>query len=137
MADAMLGITRTRAKGAFVTSATTTIPCYPGLAYETALANMGGDTGLLHRLAQLFLEQHAADITLINSALAKQDWDLALHLTHALRGTAVNLGATTLYDSAQTLESTLCQRETAPACVPEAMAQAMTELVTTLRSLTT
>lgn len=96
---------------------------------------MGGNKSLLAKLALLFVEQHAADITLINAALAAENWDLALHLTHALRGTAANLGATTLHDAAHTLETVLCVREFTPNIAPPALDTAMAELLPSLQRL--
>ncbi len=108
---------------------------YPGLAYHEILANLGGNESLLTKLAALFIEQHAADISLINAALQQQDWDLALHLTHALRGTAANLGAVALHDAAHCLETALCNRGSSPLAVPSEMELAMAELIPSLQRL--
>jgi len=96
---------------------------------------MGGNKPLLGKLAQLFIEQHAGDIFLISAALARQNWDEALHLTHALRGTAGNLGAVSLHDAAQGLESALCCRGTLAITLPPEMDLAMAELLPSLQRL--
>ncbi len=114
-----------------------TTEIYPGLSFLEALENMGGNEALLVKLVRLFLAQHAADITLIDRALQNQDWELALHLTHALRGTAATLGAMTVHDAALELEIILGTREAAPPAAPRNLRAAMAELVPSLERLAT
>ncbi len=108
---------------------------YPGLAIVEVLENMGGNRALLRKLAQLFLEQHADDLTLIAAALRAQDKMKAQSLTHALRGTAGNLGALRLSETARDLEITLGSKDALPVTVPAAMQAAMAELVPSLERL--
>ncbi len=108
---------------------------YPGLAYATVLANVGGNCELLVKLAELFLEQHAADTTLIEAALAKGDEDLARQLAHALRGTAGNLGAMKLHDATRSLEMSLISGDMTATKVPAEMKTAMAELIPSLQRL--
>lgn len=108
---------------------------YPGLDYEEVLENMSGNTALLTQLARLFLEQHAVDLVLIEAALREQNWDLALHLTHTLRGTAGNIGGLAVCDAAQRLENILGAGRDEPVTVPADLQEAMSELVTSLQLL--
>ncbi|MDX2475414.1 MAG: Hpt domain-containing protein [Candidatus Krumholzibacteria bacterium] len=123
------------AKGQLMTPVATPPHPYPGLDYEEVLENMSGDTALLTQLARLFLEQHAVDLIIIEAALREQNWDLALHLTHALRGTAGNIGGLAVYDAAQRLENVLGARLDEPVTVPADLKAAMSELVTSLQLL--
>ena len=123
------------AEGPLMTPVATPPHPYPGLDYEEVLENMSGKTAILAQLARLFLEQHAVDLVLIEAALREQNWDLALHLTHALRGTAGNIGGLAVHDAAQRLENVLGARLDEPVTVPADLQEAMTELVTSLQLL--
>lgn len=107
----------------------------PGLAWQKSLANMGGNENLLRRLARLFIEQHGADVVLIDAALAERDFALALHLVHALRGTAANLGGERVHAAARAFEELLKSRTCLPARVPDELRAAMAELVPALEDL--
>ncbi len=108
---------------------------YPGLAYDQLLANMGGSTELLNRLALLFLEQHGSDHARIVQALELHDWTQAKFLTHTLRGTAANIGGMAVHDAAYQLEILL---EDGDGFCPAALTNlqdAMSEFVASLQRL--
>ena len=105
--------------------------CYPGLAFHETLGNMGHNRSLFVKLANLFVEQHSLDLELIAQALNGGDRELALQLTHTLRGTAGNLGAITLYHCAGDLEVEINGAKTLPK-VGHEFKQAMTELQSSL-----
>lgn len=107
---------------------------YPGLAYQETLANMGQNRGLFAKLADLFIEQHCEDLVLIEQALRGGDREAALDLIHALRGTAGNLGAITLYHCAGDLEADINRKKLSPTVGPK-IKQAMTELQSSLTQL--
>ena len=115
-----------------MTSTTAPLPDVAGLDLAATLANMGGNAALLRRLARLFIEQHGADVSRIDAALGDRDFGLALHLVHALRGTAGNLGAPRVHAAARAFENELKAREREPSGAPAELAAAMAELVPAL-----
>jgi len=113
---------------------TTSSAAYPGLTYAETLANMGNNTGLFLKLAELFIEQHSHDVDHIEQALSRGDRERARQLTHALRGTAGNLGAINLYHRVGDFEPSIEQKPDGTK-VPNDVKQAMTELLSSLATL--
>ncbi len=108
---------------------------YPGFAYHQALDNMGGNTQLMVRLAELFLRQHASDHLRIAAALQQQDRSEALYLAHALRGTAANIGGMAVHDAAYQLEILLDDGDDIFQASTTDLQEALDEFVSSLRRL--
>jgi len=88
----------------------------PGIDIQAGLALMGGDPLLYRRLLRLFRDGFADFPSRVDAALSRGDRGAACQLAHTLKGTAANLGATTVQHIATALEQ---------ACLAEASALAL------------
>ncbi|MEO5375845.1 MAG: ATP-binding protein [Alphaproteobacteria bacterium] len=76
----------------------------PGVDYGKALRRLNGRRDLLARVLLSFADSEADTLSRLDAALQRRDTDQAIALLHALRGTAGNLGATSLAETALQLE---------------------------------
>lgn len=76
----------------------------PRLATAEAIANMGDDGELYAQIASMFLDDAAAQITVLDQALATGDHAVAKRAAHTLKGTAGTVGAKRLQHRALILE---------------------------------
>ncbi|MDR2696318.1 MAG: response regulator [Deltaproteobacteria bacterium] len=83
----------------------------PGLSVQNALKNLGGNTGLYKRLLIRFVEGYDGLPRQVSDALAAGDQQLAVRLSHTLKGVAANLGAFDLASAAGDLEKALAAHE--------------------------
>ncbi len=79
-------------------------PAGPDIDWSAALANAGGDKGLLRELTQIFLDESPLWLQAIGTAISLQD-AAELRLTaHKLKGALETLGASTVAATAKELE---------------------------------
>jgi HPt (histidine-containing phosphotransfer) domain-containing protein len=69
------------------------------------LRNIGGDTGLLEELVELFIQRHQTMLEAIRAALANTDQLAVEQAAHTLKGTAGNLCASEVVLYAGQLEA--------------------------------
>ena len=81
-----------------------------GIDIETGLRRTGGNLRLYINLLNHFITDHGGDNEIIADALAQKHITLAHRTAHTLKGVAGGIGALTLYDSAQQLETALKDR---------------------------
>ena len=71
---------------------------------EAALGRMGGDTGLLTEVIQLFIEDCPARVAAIKAAVDAKNGAAIAAETHALKGAAGNLSVVSLFATCEILE---------------------------------
>ena len=86
----------------------------PGINVDLGLARIGGNWSTYQFLLKLFHANHQHSAPEIQVALNQQDWSQAFYLVHTLKGSAGNVGAETLYQSAASLEQDLQNHSQAP-----------------------
>ena len=79
----------------------------PALDLATALRRIGGNAGLLERLATRFVQTEADAVDRISAALALGDRETAVRAAHTLKGLAASLCADRLSSCAASLETAL------------------------------
>ena len=85
----------------------------PGIDVPAALARMVGNRQLFIKLLTAFTRNYLRVDQQIREAINQGDLDLALRITHTLKGVAGNLSATDIFKLAQDLESALRQDQKA------------------------
>ncbi len=83
----------------------------PGIDVESGLKRVNGNRTLLVRIIREFKRDHADAAGRIKNALEKKDMELALRLSHTIKGVAANCSAMDLATSAQNLESGIKKRQ--------------------------
>lgn len=83
------------------------------LDIESGLKSANGDRALYMELLGTFVQEHGPAIDQIRAALDQGDRELAMRLTHTIKGAAAVIGAFTLSRGAAELEQRLEQEETA------------------------
>lgn len=89
------------------------VPVITGIDTELGLRRLGGNLALYLDLLGRFVKDEAVHLVDYRDALEAQDWALAERLVHTTKGVAGNLGADTLRDNAQQLESAIAEKRTA------------------------
>ncbi len=112
-------------------------PQIPGINLPEVMKRLGNKKELFTKLMKMFVNQHSEDITLIDKALASGDRQQAIHLAHALKGTAGNLSANNVQHSAAELENLLRSDAPLPQVSPQNLQTAMAEVVQTMEKLLT
>jgi len=79
----------------------------PGLNIERGLASLRGNSGKYRELLGRFVDDHAEDMTRLQTGLAQGEQAVAQRLAHTLRGTGATLGADQLAAAALRLENAL------------------------------
>jgi CheY-like chemotaxis protein/HPt (histidine-containing phosphotransfer) domain-containing protein len=79
----------------------------PGIDVESALKRLNGNRSLLENLLKEFSRDYQDSVEEIKEALDRRDISAAQRLVHTMKGAAGNLGATDLYEAADTLESAM------------------------------
>jgi len=87
-------------------------PQLEGIDIKTGLNRTGGNEELYIKLLTHFVNDHGNDTQLIEDAVSRNDITLAHRIAHTLKGVAGGLGALTLYDSAQQVETVLKEGQT-------------------------
>jgi polar amino acid transport system substrate-binding protein len=82
-----------------------------GFEVDNGLKRVLGNQGLYIRLLSEFAAAHSDNANGIRSALNAGDRELVRHLVHTLKGTAGNLAATALYNTAKDAEEVLMNPE--------------------------
>lgn len=85
----------------------TELATLPGLDAAAGLRRLGGDAGYYRRLLRQFAESHASDVDLLRTAMAQGKQQEAQRLAHTLKGTAGNLGAVAIQQTAAGMEVAL------------------------------
>lgn len=67
--------------------------------------NLGIEEDEFSELVGLFLETSASDLSKLQSATAGRDGQKAADAAHSIKGAAVNLGLTEIYDMAKQMET--------------------------------
>jgi two-component system sensor histidine kinase/response regulator len=75
----------------------------------SALARLGGNKALYHRIILLFQAEHEQDVPAMRAALKNNDLVLARRLAHTLKGLAGSVGADELRAEAKDLEMALAE----------------------------
>jgi CheY-like chemotaxis protein len=83
----------------------------PGIDVESGLKRVNGNRKLLIRIIREFKRDHADATGQIKNALIKKDMELALRLSHTIKGVAANCSAMDLATSAQNLESGIKKKQ--------------------------
>jgi CheY-like chemotaxis protein len=88
------------------------------------LARCLGKTHLYRRLLRGFRDANADFSKVVNAAVARAAWDLAVGRTHDLKGLAGTIGAHGLHEAAQNLQAALGTRDAKAASAPLARVNA-------------
>jgi CheY-like chemotaxis protein/HPt (histidine-containing phosphotransfer) domain-containing protein len=83
------------------------------LNMKSAIERLGSNQQLYERLLVLFGETHRNGVAGIRVALQQQNMELALRLTHTIKGVAGTIGADRLAGLAKQLENTLKEQDAA------------------------
>ncbi|MBF0620369.1 MAG: response regulator [Magnetococcales bacterium] len=79
----------------------------PGLSIQTGILRLGGNSDLYLQLLKKFHDNNCQTVEQIEKTLNNQNWEEARQRVHSIRGVAGNIGATTLFETGQTLETAL------------------------------
>lgn len=101
---------------------------------EAALARLGGNQALYHRLLNMFCEENAQTAQKIRQAWLTGQSDEARRLAHTIKGLAGTIGATALANAAKALETSITQNQTA--LVEEYIEQTETCLIELIGTIT-
>ncbi|MDP1525276.1 MAG: response regulator [Rhodocyclaceae bacterium] len=82
-------------------------PTLPGFDLDSVMTLMGGDQALFKRLALRFVEQFEGAAARLAEQIEASQWGEARAATHQIRGAAGNLGAKSLWQAADRLETAL------------------------------
>ncbi|MFL9880596.1 response regulator [Herbaspirillum rhizosphaerae] len=104
------------------------LPHLPGIDRTAGLATSMGKQDLYYRMLLKFKESQGGFLQEFNDAVAMNDAASAARIAHTLRGTAGNIGAMTLAQSAAELEAA-CKRESGVAGLEPLVAAANQNLV--------
>jgi HPt (histidine-containing phosphotransfer) domain-containing protein len=110
----------------------------PPVQFDRAavLANLDGDIELLREIAGIYLESYGNEIARISAAIAAADASAVYTLTHTLKGSAGNFGATELIAAARAIEQQSRQgRLDAVAADFEQLRELLEQLAAELREL--
>jgi CheY-like chemotaxis protein len=105
------------------------IPEISGLDIKNALARVGGNTKLLHKVILRFGETQGGVIGRIKTAMEKNDVETAVREAHTTKGLAGNIGAVSLAERAGLVEGMLRHGET------ERLAESLNAMETELGGL--
>jgi len=103
-----------------------------GIDVLDGLKHMAGDQSLYGKVLMKFHTSQAGTLQGIRAALEADDRREAMHLAHALKGVAGNVGANALYEAATRLESAL--KTTAP-IEPELLSNTETLLAEVMQAI--
>ncbi|NER22113.1 MAG: PAS domain S-box protein [Symploca sp. SIO1C2] len=78
-----------------------------GINVDAGLARLVGNWTVYQQILKRFHANQQQSALQIQAALNQNDWSQAFHLVHTLKGSAGNIGAETLYQSAASLEQAL------------------------------
>jgi PAS domain S-box-containing protein len=92
-----------------------TLPTIEGLDLNQAMRRMGGNAALIRKLLGRFVQTQNEAAQRIHDALSTGDLNTATREAHTLKGLAGNIGAGTIAELAQSLESDLRQESLAQA----------------------
>jgi two-component system sensor histidine kinase/response regulator len=106
----------------------------PGLSVQSALKNLGGNQGLYIRLLGRFVESYGHVPQQVSDALAAGDRQLAVRLSHTVKGVAGSLGAFGLASAAGALEEAL-SAHTDHAALLDEMREVLHQTLESIRSL--
>ncbi len=76
-----------------------------GIDIEEGLRKLLGNRSLYHKLLMVFHREFKNIVLEIKTALLENDLELAERLIHTCKGTASNIGATTIFETARELEA--------------------------------
>jgi len=71
---------------------------------SAVLDNLDGDTELLHEIAGIYLDSYAQELARIGAAIAAGDATKVFALTHTIKGSIGNFGATEAVEAAKVIE---------------------------------
>lgn len=74
---------------------------------DDLLYKIGGEEELVRELLTMFLEDNQNTLSELRSLLEAQNWHEAHQLAHTLKGTAGNLSAVRLFESAKVLDDSI------------------------------
>jgi two-component system, sensor histidine kinase and response regulator len=113
-----------------------TLPDFPGIDGPRLLQRMRGRVASCRRLLALFRDQYAEGGQQIRELVAAGDFDGLHRYAHTLKGASGGVGATLLWDAAESLEIAAVNRDAAAAEVAEVVAvAALTVVLDGLRPL--
>src|ERR1700742_4141085 len=78
---------------------------FPAVDRELALARVGGDSELLHEIAELFIDEYPRSLIELRDAIAKGDAKAVERTAHGLKGSVSNFGAAAAVEAALTIET--------------------------------
>jgi CheY-like chemotaxis protein len=84
-----------------------TLPDLPGIDVAGGLARVGGNRGAYLRILRRFAADNRETTAGIRQAIEEEDLETAARLAHTVKGVSGNVGATSLYQIAADLESSL------------------------------
>lgn len=89
------------------------VPSLPGVDSDLALARLGGNVALYRQVAGIFARSHGHALQEIGQALDQGQRQVALRLTHTMKGAAATLGAMGLAASFQEVDNALVANDVA------------------------
>jgi|GEM_PF-975231 len=106
------------------------VPVISGLDIQNALVRMGGSVKLLRKLIYRFVETQADVMVRIEKALASNNVETVLREAHTVKGLAGNIGALSMAECAEQVESVLKSGTTENLAAPlAAMGKELGELI--------
>jgi len=84
---------------------------FPGIDMQIGVENVLGDESLFQEILLMFYQDHKNDKENIQQALNINDFLLAKHLSHTLKGVAASIGATPLFEECKALDNALNEQE--------------------------
>ena len=107
----------------------TQLTAIPGLDLDRGLATVRGRLASYRRLLTLFLDYHGSDPARLAERAAAGDWAEVQRLAHTLKGSAGNVGATTVQHTAEALQRAIDQDPAARSSLTESLIAALTTLL--------
>ncbi len=105
----------------------------PGINLTEVMNRLNNNETLFLKLVKMFISKHENDLAQIDQALHEKDIPQAIHLSHALKGTAANLSAHSVQAAASDLESILRKGDDLPSASPGELVMALDEILSTMK----
>lgn len=83
------------------------IPDLPGLDLNTSLHRVGNNWALLQKALLMFATKNQDCFSQLMMAISTKDWQTAIHITHAIKGSSATIGAGALAEVSRKIESLL------------------------------
>ncbi|MBN2601246.1 MAG: response regulator, partial [Candidatus Marinimicrobia bacterium] len=110
-------------------------PIIPGIDTYTALRRVAGNQHIYSRILTKFCRENEDLTDRLKTAVSNQNWEKAVHLVHALKGSSGNIGAEDLYKIAAQLVSELKAESPDPDKIDKSIEELAAELEQILKAI--